>query len=264
MDATDTTTDIVRPAATAETSTMTGGSATAGTSIHGDRAAAGAQSRGAQDLQGEARLPVVEEELQVGKRQVERGGIRVYSRVEERPVEEQVSLREEHVHVERRPVDRPASEADLTNFKEGTIELTETAEVPVVAKEARVVEEVVVGKEATEHTETIRDTVRRTDVEVEQVAGSSAGASGSDDFSRYESDYRSNFQTAFAGNEYTFDQARPAYQFGHTFAGSRQGEWSSVESDARRDWESRNPGTWEKFKDAARYAYDRARQKMST
>ena len=115
-------------------------------------------------------MPVVEEELRVGKREVERGGVRVESRVEERPVEKEVRLQEEHVRVERRPVDRPVGDAEGL-FKEGTIEVTERAEVPVVAKEARVVEEVVVNKEVGERTETVRDTVRRTDVNVEEVEG---------------------------------------------------------------------------------------------
>jgi uncharacterized protein (TIGR02271 family) len=121
---------------------------------------------------GETAIPVVEEELRVGKREVERGGVRVESRVTETPVEEQVHLREERVHVERRPVDRPAGEAE---FREGTLEVSERAEEAVVAKEARVVEEVVVGKEVAERTETIRDTVRRTDVEVEEVEGREGG-----------------------------------------------------------------------------------------
>jgi len=84
-------------------------------------------------------------------------------------VQEQVTLREEHVTVERRPVDRPVTQADMSAFQQGTIEVTERAEQAVVAKEARVVEEVVVGKEATERTETIQDTVRRTDVDVEEL-----------------------------------------------------------------------------------------------
>ena len=111
-------------------------------------------------------MPVVEEELKVGKRVVEQGRVKVFSHVTERHVEEQVTLREEHVVVERRPVDRPATSADAGAFQESSMELTEYAEEPVVAKEARVVEEVVVGREVTEHTETVRDTVRRTDVEV--------------------------------------------------------------------------------------------------
>ena len=125
------------------------------------------RARGA--VQGEAAIPVIEEQLQVGKRQVERGGVRIYSHVSERPVEEQVRLREEHVRVERHPVDRPVSEADMARLREGTIEVTEMAEEAVVQKSARVVEEVIVGKDVQELTQTVRDTVRRTDVEVEQV-----------------------------------------------------------------------------------------------
>jgi uncharacterized protein (TIGR02271 family) len=128
--------------------------------------------------QGEYTLPVIEEELSVGKRTVERGGVRVYSRVTETPVEETVQLREEHVTVERRPVNRAVTDADVSAFKEGTIEVTETAEEAVVAKQARVVEEVVVGKQVEERTETVRDTVRRTDVEVEQIADDQTRAAG--------------------------------------------------------------------------------------
>ena len=117
---------------------------------------------------GEQVIPVVEETLAVGKRQVQGGGARVHTSVTERPVEESISLHEEHVTVDRRPVDRAVTNAD-TAFKEGTFEVTETSEVPVVSKEARVIEEVVVGKTATDRTETVRDTVRRTDVDVEQL-----------------------------------------------------------------------------------------------
>ena len=207
-------------------------------------------------------VPVVEEELRVGKREVETGGgVRVESRVEERPVEEQITLREEHVQVERRPVDRPVTSGDLNRaFQEGTIELTERAEEAVVQKQARVVEEVVVGKEATERTETINDTVRRTDVEIQPVeTGASAG-----DFDNYESDFRSNFQTTYRGNDYNYEHAKPAYRYGYSLANEGRGaDWSSVEPDARRRWEERNPGTWDKFKDAARYAWDRARSKTN-
>ncbi len=119
----------------------------------------------------EIAVPIVEEQLRVGKRAVERGGVRVYTRVQEVPVEEQVTLRDETVHVERRPVNRAVTNADMANLQEGTIEVRETDEEVVVAKDARIVEEVVISKEATQHTETVRDTVRRTDVEVEQVPG---------------------------------------------------------------------------------------------
>jgi len=142
---------------------------TTGTSL--DWNTAGAAARDAWNrVEEQASIPVVEEEIKVGKREVERGGVRVETRVEERPVEEQVNLREEHVRVERRPVNRPASEADIADAQHGrTVEVREKSEQAVVSKDARVVEEVVVGKEATERTETVRDTVRRTDVDVTEV-----------------------------------------------------------------------------------------------
>jgi len=104
-------------------------------------------------------------------RKVVRGGVRVSSHVVERPVEEKVRLREEHVEAERERVDRRLSpeEAEAA-FKERTVEMTETAEEAEVRKEARVVEQVSLEKRAEEHTATVRDKVRRTEVEVEELA----------------------------------------------------------------------------------------------
>ena len=119
---------------------------------------------------GEVVVPVVEEELAVGKRQIQRGGVRVFQRVEERPVSETVTLRDETVSIERHAVDRAVTNTDTAFAQTADVVLTETHEVPVVTKDARVVEEVVVGKTATDRVETVRDTVRRTDVEVEDIA----------------------------------------------------------------------------------------------
>lgn len=127
------------------------------------------ETTGSVGTENRTAIPVIEEELHVGKREVERGGARIRSRIIEKPVEASVRLREEHVVVNRRPVNREVTDADLNNFREGEIELTERAEVPVVGKQARVVEEVEIGKTVTEREETIRDTVRRTDVDVEQM-----------------------------------------------------------------------------------------------
>jgi len=118
---------------------------------------------------GEVVVPIVEEQLAVGKREIQRGGVRVFQRVEERLVSESVTLRDETVSVERHAVDRPVASTDAAFAQTADVVLTETHEVPVVAKEARVVEEVVVGKTETDRVETVRDTVRRTDVEVEDI-----------------------------------------------------------------------------------------------
>ena len=136
------------------------GEAEAGTPVYG-----GASSTA---TSGEV-IPVVEEELVVGKREVDRGGVRVYSRVAEVPVSTDVTLREEHITLERRPVSRVATAADFTAGRGGVVELTATGEEAVVGKTARVVEEVVVGKEASQRTEAIHDSVRRTEVEVEEL-----------------------------------------------------------------------------------------------
>ena len=123
------------------------------------------------------KINVVEERLVVGKREVSRGGVRIRSYVVERPVEEQVTLHDETVKVDRRPVDRAITPADEKLFQERTIEARGTHEEAVVQKEARVVEEIGVHKEASDHVETVRDTVRRTQVDVEgenQATGSSS------------------------------------------------------------------------------------------
>ena len=115
---------------------------------------------------GEQVVPIVEEQLVVGKREVERGSARVRSYVTETPVHEQVRLRDEKINVERRAVDRPLTDGDDA-FRERTIDMTATGEEAVVGKTARVVEEVVISKTAGERTEEIDDTVRRTDVEID-------------------------------------------------------------------------------------------------
>lgn len=209
---------------------------------------------------GDYVLPIVEEELKVGKRTVERGRMRIYTRMTETPVEEQVSLRSEHVNVERRPVDRAVTDADMAAMKEGTIEMTEMAEEVVVSKRARVIEEVVVRKEATERTETVRDTVRRTDVDVEQLGAQ--GASSTSDYASYETDFRSNYDKSYANSGYSYEEYTPVYRYGHTLATNELyngREWADIETDARTNWEQSNPGTWEQFKDSVRYAWDKAR-----
>ncbi|MGE5570721.1 MAG: YsnF/AvaK domain-containing protein [Rhodospirillales bacterium] len=167
---------------------------------------------GREALKEEASIPVVEEELKVGKRKVRRGGVRIYSHTEEVPVEEEIKLRSERVTVERHPVDRPAGPGDVPS---GVAEITETVEEPVVSKEARVVEEVVVGKEETERTETIKDTVRKTEVEVERMG---------DEADRF-------------GREFAADSR---------YAGK---DWNEVEPEMRRSWEQKHAGTWNEIKD---------------
>jgi uncharacterized protein (TIGR02271 family) len=180
-------------------------------------------------------IPVVQEELHVGKREVAAGGVRVHTHVTERPVREQVQLREERVDVERRPVDRPVVAGDEA-FKERAVEVTARAEQPVVAKEARVVEEVVVNKDARERTQAVQGTVRRTDVDVQQVPGAAAAG---------------EFREDTFVNELAADQR---------FRGR---DWTTVEPEARKSFESRYPGrTWDQVKESIHRGYDKMRSKV--
>jgi uncharacterized protein (TIGR02271 family) len=202
-----------------------------------------------------AAIPVVREEVQVGKRVVERGGVRVFSRVVETPVNETVALREEHVSVERRPVDQPINPGDTTAFKDKTIELRETAEEAVVQKSARVVEEVVVGKEVSQRKQQIKDTVRHTEVDVQPLQGASI-----DDDTYYRNDWQTNY--ARLGGSY--DEYAPAYRYGNEMrrdARYQGRSWDDVESDLRSDWDTRygssGNSTWERMKAAVRSGWDR-------
>ncbi len=141
----------------------------------GDKASAktGMDTRYADaNASGEQVVPIVEEQLVVGKREVDRGGARVRSYVTETPVHEQIKLRDEKINVQRRTVDRPVTDADDA-FRDRTIDMTATGEEAVVGKTARVVEEVVVSKTSGSHVEQIDDTVRRTDVEIDEDKGTS-------------------------------------------------------------------------------------------
>jgi uncharacterized protein (TIGR02271 family) len=123
----------------------------------------------------ERSIPVAEERLRVGKREVDRGGVRVRSYIVEEPVREDVSLREERVEIERRPAQGAAASDDV--FREQTIEATERGEEAVVAKDAVVTGEVAVRKTVEERTETVEDTVRHTEVDVDDTRGKARGPS---------------------------------------------------------------------------------------
>jgi len=197
-------------------------------------------------------IPVVQEELSVGKRMVQRGGVRIFNRVVEQPVEEQVTLREEHVRVDRHATDRPATEADLRGGE--VIEVTEMAEEPVVGKRSRVVEEVTVGKETTSRTETVRDTVRRTDVNVEKLEGGR-------DVVDHSQDFRNDFQTRYGSTGAKYDTYAPSYEYGYRMASDdryRGKRWEDVETNLRSDYERQYPASkWEQMKDSVRYGWEK-------
>jgi len=111
-------------------------------------------------------IELVEEDIKIGKREAGGGRVRVRTYVTERPVEEDVSLRSERVTIERRPVDREVTPGTGA-FQERTIEAVERSEEAVVSKTARVKEEIALHKDVDTRTETVRDTVRSTELEVD-------------------------------------------------------------------------------------------------
>jgi stress response protein YsnF len=133
-------------------------------------AAAGAAIRATGVSTPEEVLALAEEKIDVGKRMVQEGTTRIRRFVTETPVEAQVSLHEEHARVVRRAIADPNYVRNL-DWTDKVIEITETAEEAVVTKSAHVAEEVVVQREGSDHVETVRDKVRRQQVEVERVAG---------------------------------------------------------------------------------------------
>jgi stress response protein YsnF len=122
-------------------------------------------------------VPAVEEELRIGKREVTRGGARVRSFTREEPTEQSVTLNQDSVDHETRSVERRLTREDVERgglLKERVIEVSEMREEPVITKEAFVREEVVLTRTVTQRVETVRDTLKRTEVEVEDLAGGEA------------------------------------------------------------------------------------------
>ncbi len=129
----------------------------------------------------EERIPLVEEALQIGTREVLRGGARVRTRVEEVPVVQEVELMREFVRVANRPASRPVSEQELEQgglLRDRVVEISEVREEAVIAKNVFVREEVVVSKTTERRVEQIHDTVRRTVVETEDLATANHGERG--------------------------------------------------------------------------------------
>lgn len=222
-----------------------------------------AQPAGMADLPGyESRdheiMDVVEEEMEVGKRSEISDRVRIHTHVSEHPVEETVNLRKERIDVERRPADRPATDQDLESFRDETFEVTATSEEPVVEKRARVVEDVEVHKYVEDEEHTVRDTVRRKDVDVEQMGPDEAH--NMDQINEYEPLFRQHYTSNFSGTDYSYDDYMVAYTYGYDLANSDRYsdyQWEDLEPEARRNWERYNQDSaWDDFKDAVRQGWE--------
>ena len=111
-------------------------------------------------------IQVKKEEMHVGKRSVDTGDVSIKSRIVEKPVKEDIRLREERVYITRKPVNKKVSGKDA--FQDKTIGMNEHAEKAVVGKSTRVVEEIAVNKDVSKNKETISETVRETKVDIDK------------------------------------------------------------------------------------------------
>lgn len=199
-------------------------------------------------------LEVIEEDLEVGTEEIERGRMRIYTVIKEREVEQDVRLRDETLKVSRRPVNRRVS-INPDMFKQKSYEMVEIDEIAKVQKTARVVEEVSLGKEVVENIQTIKETLRRQDVEVEEVKSVRS-------FDEYDTDFRSFYNTNLTNSNVTYEELQPAFKYGYQLAKNepfRSSPWSAVEADAQKIWENKNPGTWEQNRAVVKYAWEKVR-----
>jgi uncharacterized protein (TIGR02271 family) len=227
-----------------------------------------------QQDQREIRVPEVEERLQVEKRPVQQGEVRIEREVHEEQKTVPVTLTQEEVHVEKRDVaERPLREGEEA-FQEGTIRVPVRGEEAIARKEAVVTGEVVVNKERTTEQQQVADTVRRTEVHVDQdrmgetvapagqervtAAGATAGS-----WAEAMPRYRGYWQSRYGNRGGRWEDYEPTYRYGWEMRNDPryQGRnFDEVEADLQKDWARRYPSTpWDKAKAYVREAWTDAK-----
>jgi uncharacterized protein (TIGR02271 family) len=230
--------------------------------MEGDRLYVGQQggryfeTGAAMQNEGEIRVPVVEERLNVEKAPVSMGEVEINKDVVSEQVNVPVELRREEVSVNRVDVpDRPVEAGDVPGaFEEGTIRVPVRGEQAIAEKEAVVTGEVVVNRQQVSDRQTISDTVRREEVDVDE---------------NYARD-RAGFEEHFAGRRSglgarsdtrTFQDAEPNYRYGYQAARDQRyagRNFEDVEPELRR---SHTGGSWEELREEIREGWDRGRNR---
>jgi uncharacterized protein (TIGR02271 family) len=217
-----------------------------------------------QATEGEIRVPVAEERLNVEKRQAELGEVQLRKTVEQEQVSVPVELQREEVRVDQRDVaDRPVQAGDQV-FQEGTIRVPVRGEEAIVTKEAVVTGEVVIEKERTTEREQITDTIRRERVEVDE------------NYNQHRSGFQQHFnQRQQQAGGRSWEEAEPNYQYGYMAARNDQyqgRQFEDVEGDLRSDYQQRFGGqtgqtgqtgtggsAWDRLREEVREGWTRAR-----
>jgi uncharacterized protein (TIGR02271 family) len=210
---------------------------------------------------GEVRVPVVEEQLSVGKREVDLGEVEIRRRVVEEQQSVPVTLRHEEVTIDQVGTPARPLQAGEEAFQEGTIRVPVRGEEAVVAKDTVVTGEVVVEKDVTQEQRTVNDTVRRTEVDFdEHYQQARAG---------FEQDFTTRSASATGKQNRTFEHAEPNYRAGYT-AGTDQRfsgqEFEAVEPHLRQQHETTAKGkggdSWEHLREEVRHGFQTARNRM--
>ncbi len=217
-----------------------------------DRGRAAGQS---QATQGDLRVPVHEERLDVAKRPVELGEVQVHKEVVSEQQTVPVELSREEVHVEQRDVaNRPVAPGDAGDaFKEGTIRVPVRGEEAVVTKEAVVTGEVVINKERTTETQQVGDTVRKEVVHVDE------------NYERRRAAYEQEYARQSGASGARFADVEPHFRTGYSAAidqRNRQRSWDEVEPELREQYRGQPGGdnAWERIKREVREGFTRARE----
>jgi uncharacterized protein (TIGR02271 family) len=206
---------------------------------------------------GEIRVPVVEERLDVEKRQGQRGEVDIRKTVETEQVSVPVDLRHEEVSVDRRDVaDRPVAAGEMENaFEEGTIRVPVRGEEAFATKEAVVTGEVVINREVETERQTISDTVRKERVDIDE------------NWNRDRSSFEKHFGTRRSGmgtaaDTRTFADAEPNYRRGYDAAYDQRytgRDFSDVEPDLRRS-HTGGGDSWERLREEIREGFEGGRR----
>ena len=216
-------------------------------------AAGGVQAKDTvQEAEGELRVPVHEERLEVDKRKRQTGEVQVRTTVEREQQTVPVELTREEVRVEQRDVaDRPATEADLAGaFQEGTLRVPVRGEEAVARKETVVTGEVVIDKTRTTETQQVTDTVRRERVEVDE------------NYDKARAAYRQDLAKRPGAPKP--EEAEPYFRTGYgaaidqRYAGKT---FEEVEPELRRSAGAADESAWERLKREVREGFTRARER---
>ena len=202
-------------------------------------------------------IPVIVEELKVDKRWVETGRIRVEKHVNQEEAVINELLTHEQVEMKRVPINQIITEMPQVRHDEEKLIIPIVEEELVVEKRLRLEEEVVVRKDVQERTETVNDTVRRKDVEVENTSGNGKS------YETYSPEFHTHYQTTYAKTGQPYEYYDPAYRYGYNLASNPRYydyDWNRLESEARTNWEAKNPNSWERFKDAIRHGWEQVKE----